>query len=56
MEQLGNGKYGFRSSHHRWLSATGMTDETPPEQQPHLLANKEHPHEHAEFEIIPVQY
>jgi hypothetical protein len=32
-----------------------MTDETPPEQQPHLLANKEHPHEHAEFEIIRAQ-
>lgn len=56
MEQLENGKCGFRSSHHRWLSATGMTDQDPPEEQPHLLANKEHLHEHGQFEIIPVGY
>jgi len=56
MIDLGYGKYGFRSCHHRWLTATGMTDQTPPEQEPHLIAYKEHPHEHGQFGIIPVQY
>jgi len=56
IKDLGYGKYGFQSRHHHWLIATGMTDETPPEEQPHLMAHKEHPHEHAHFEIIPVQY
>jgi hypothetical protein len=55
MQELENSKYGFLSIHHRWLSATGMTDKTPPEEQPHLTAHKEHPHEHAQFEIIPVE-
>ena len=52
---LDNGKYGFRSTHGRWLSATGITDETPSEEEPHLMVNKEHLNENAEFEIIPVE-
>jgi hypothetical protein len=55
MEELKNGKYGFRSSHDLWLSATGMTKENPPEKQPHLVASKEHSHDHGHFEIIPVK-
>ena len=55
MKELDDGEYGFRSVHYRWLTATGMTEDTPPEDQPHLMASKEHPHEHAQFEIIPVE-
>ncbi|CAF1675968.1 unnamed protein product, partial [Didymodactylos carnosus] len=55
MKQLENGKYAFRSCYGRWLNATGMTDDNPPETQPHLFANKEHHHQHAQFDVIPVK-
>ncbi len=55
MEELANGKYGFRSSHDLWLTATGMTVDNPPEKQPHLVASKEHSHDHGHFELIPVK-
>jgi len=56
MEEMESEKYGFRSSHNLWLTATGMTEANPPEEQPHLIASREHSYTHAHFEIIPVEY
>ncbi|CAF3855963.1 unnamed protein product [Rotaria magnacalcarata] len=55
MKQLENGKYAFHSNHHRWLTATGMTDATPPEQEAHLLTTKEKHYEQAQFDVIEVE-